>query len=155
LLIEWLHDIGASREVIQSIVLEIEYSRLTPKYLSFDACLDEVLKTHGFDRNKLLQRFGIIRQNSRSPFLYGFNFIYRDEEISAVMLPWGLELASRLMKALLGMRKTIRVGVIGGIGYVGQESCEVDDIFIPTSMFLGDASNHHIERIENGILSSP
>lgn len=53
LLIEWLHEVDASREIIQGIVLEIEYSRLTPKYPSFDACLEEVLKNHGFDSTKL------------------------------------------------------------------------------------------------------
>lgn len=59
------------------------------------------------------------------------------------------------MKALLGMTKALRVGVVGGIGYVGEECCEVDDIFVPTSMFLGDASNYCVKPIENGILGSP
>lgn len=76
LLIEWLTEIGASKKAIRSIVLEIEYSRLAPKHPSFDAGLEETLKTHGFSRLEFFQRFGIVRFYSRSIFLYGINFIY-------------------------------------------------------------------------------
>ncbi len=47
------------------------------------------------------------------------------------------------------------MGVVGGVGYVGESFCEVDDIFVPTSVFLGDAQSHTLESVENGILSSP
>lgn len=98
----------------------------------------------------------MIRQSSRSAFLYGLNFVYRGVKVSAVMLPWGLELASRLTSALLALNsKIFRVGLVGGVGYVGESVCKVDDIFVPTSILIGDSSSHYVERVENGISEAP
>lgn len=33
--------------------------------------------------------------------------------------------------------------------------CEVDDIFVPKTILIGDQASHRIERVENGISDSP
>ena len=72
-------------------------------------------------------------------FIYGINFKYHGVNISAVMLPWGLELADELIKALYQVNPKIsKIGLIGGVGYVGNGVCIVDDIFLPDSILFGD-----------------
>jgi hypothetical protein len=45
--------------------------------------------------------------------------------------------------------------MVGGVGYVGESVCEVDDIFVPKTILIGDQASHRIERAENGISDSP
>ena len=47
-----------------------------------------------------------------------------------------------------------RIGVVGGVGYTGNDECKVDDIFIPDSFMDGDDEIHQIREIKNGINSS-
>lgn len=68
------------------------------------------------------------------------------------MLPWGLELADELIKAVYQINPNIaKIGLVGGVGYIGNGVCNVDDTFIPDSLLFGDGKNHHIEQIENCI----
>lgn len=68
------------------------------------------------------------------------------------MLPWGLSLAEELTKAVLALNpKICSVGMVGGVGYIGNSECEVDDIFVPNAIMVGDENNHTIERVENNI----
>ena len=93
LLIEWLKGISVPLSTIKTIAVEIENSRLNQKYPNFDKCLEEVLKAYGLSKSIFYSRYDVKRQSSANIFLYGFNFVYRGVEITAVMLPWGLDLA--------------------------------------------------------------
>lgn len=85
-------------------------------------------------------------------FIYGINFEYHGVSISAVMLPWGLELADELIKALYQINPSIaKIGLVGGVGYIGNGACSVDDIFLPDSILFGEGNDHRIEQIENCI----
>ena len=107
---------------------------------------------HGFDFSNFVEYFKIAKQSSKSIFIYGINFEYRGVQTSAVMLPWGLQLADELIKALYQIRPDIaKIGLVGGVGYIGNGVCSVDDIFIPDSLLFGDEKDHQIEQIENCI----
>ncbi len=93
LLIEWLKETSVPLSTIKAIALEIENSRLNQKYSNFDRCLEEILKAHRLSKSIFFSRYSVLRLSSASIFLYGFNFVYRGVEITAVMLPWGLDLA--------------------------------------------------------------
>lgn len=103
-----------------------------------------------------MQHFRIEWQFSPSPFIYGFNFESDGTKMTAVMLPWGLLMAEEVAKAVLTHNLAIqRVGVVGGVGYIGDAECEVDDIFIPESYLEGDESEHKIVSISNSINDAP
>lgn len=95
-----------------------------------------------------MEYYKIAKNTSLSIFIYGINFEYRGVNISAVMLPWGLELADELIKALYQINPNIaKIGLVGGVGYIGNGVCNVDDIFIPDSLLFGDGKVHHLEQI--------
>lgn len=53
-------------------------------------------------------------------FFYGANFTYKGKRVSAVMLPWGLQLANELVNALYILKPAIeKVVIIGGVGFTG------------------------------------
>jgi len=53
-------------------------------------------------------------------FFYGANFTFKGKRISAVMLPWGLQLANDLVNTLYMLNPTIqKVVIIGGVGFTG------------------------------------
>jgi hypothetical protein len=55
--------------------------------------IETLLKGLGLRLTDFFGHFGVQRQNSESIFVYGFNFVYREVSVSAVMLPWGVKTA--------------------------------------------------------------
>lgn len=123
-----LDDLGYSRETVNQLILEQENARLKQLQIpesSYFKQADEVLQT--------------LRFQFDNPRITLVNCIYKNKPLSFVQLPWGVDMTRDLVSALFEINPNIRkLGVVGGIGYVGASAVSVDDIMIPETLVRGD-----------------
>jgi len=123
-----LLNLGYPREIINKLILEQENNRLKQVSVSendYFRRADEVLKVDHYKTN--------------NPRISLINCIYKNKPLSLVQLPWGIDMSKDLVQALFEINPKIeKIGVVGGIGYVGSQAVSVDDIMIPETLTLGN-----------------
>lgn len=163
-LIEWLSEKGVDLEKIESVVTSVEMNRLVTKWTS-DHLINhsrKELEDIGLDVTEFLTHYKIEHQKSANPYLKSVNLKYRDKDVTLIQLTWGISLSRELLQNILNLNPHIeKVGIVGGVGYVGQDNVELDDIFVPKnlgvlsdgSLALHDLHNKVLETKENKIFA--
>jgi hypothetical protein len=62
------------------------------------------------------------------------NFKIENCPISAIQLPWGYSMTSKMMKFILNKVNIEKIGIVGGVGYIGNKKAKIDDIFYPKNL---------------------
>lgn len=143
---------------INKLFKEIELSRLKignqpnvisgieKKYLK-----QVVLSFAVIDKDLKLKRY-----KSKSPYIEMADLIVNGSPVSIVQLPWGYSMSVKMMKFLLNKNKEIKkVGIVGGIGYLGKEKVKIDDVFVPKNLIKISGHRPVPVIIENEILNLP
>lgn len=140
-----ISELGYSRELIDRIILEQENSRLKNTLLPDNP--------HFKEADKVLRTFRYPTENPRISLV---NCIYKGKSVSIVQLPWGVDMTKDLVIALFEKNPNIRkMGIVGGIGYVGSSAVSVDDIMIPETLILGDDfTEYKVIHLNNSFVPS-
>lgn len=89
-----------------------------------------------------------------SPYIISANIKYEGLHITLLQLTWGQSLSWELIDNVFKCNPNIKkVGFVGGVGYIGKENVNVDDIFIPEYLVESD-DNYSIKKIRNNIFNS-
>lgn len=152
---QWLLENGVLKNNdLQDLFREIELTRLNNenkiglienKYLGrVGVSFDEI------DKNLKLEIF-----KSRSPYIGMANFEVSGTSISVVQLPWGYSMTIQMMKFLLAKRDIEKIGIVGGVGYLGGGKARIDDIFYPENLILVNGKAIAMIPIGNRVFDLP
>ena len=76
--------------------------------------------------------------------------------ITVIQLPWGYSMSIGMMKFIKAKNRQIKkVGIVGGIGYVGKEKVKIDDVFVPKNLIKVEDGQPVHTALENGISNLP
>lgn len=89
-----------------------------------------------------------------SPYIIAANIKYEGVHITLLQLTWGQSLSAQLIDSVFKHNPNIKkIGFIGGVGYIGKEDVNVDDVFIPEYLIETDDS-YSVKKIRNDIFIS-
>lgn len=146
------------RKNVEKLFIGLELSRLNlakslhmlegleQRYL-----IDKKLSFKQVDREFDLKRF-----KTKSPYIEKANVRIGGIPISIIQLTWGYSLSLKMMKHILEKNKNIKkVGIVGGVGYVGKKRVSIDDVFEPENLILNQNGKIRTISIENEIFTLP
>lgn len=124
----------------EEISLNLEAARLQPtdnlKYDEYFKLADKEL--------------GLTEQSNVSLVAQSSNLKYLNKNITFVQLSWGQTMTNDLFSRLYEINPNItKIAMIGGAGYNGFDSVDIDDIFYPTSVISGNDSEGYSKRVIN------
>lgn len=135
-----LLDLGYSKKIVQRHILEQEDSRLrnTPTpYGDHFTLADQILN--------------VVRYGKNNPRISMINCVYKKSPLSIIQLPWGVDMSRDQISAIFHLNPLIKkIGIVGGIGYVGHHPVSVDDIMVPETLVRGDDfSEYKVIHLKN------
>lgn len=135
-----LIELGHPREIVEKIIIEQENSRLKNIPIPDNQYFKEA--------DEMLETFRYPTENPRIALI---NCIYKDKPISIVQLPWGIDMTKDLVDTLFQKNQNIqKIGIVGGIGYIGPSAVSVDDVMIPETLVLGDdVAGYKVTNLSN------
>lgn len=147
-MMELLYKHKLSKELVEKLFIELELHRIKHSLASIhqDYIYDQYLGSS--IKQKIYEDIPLspIHQGS---FLLGQNFTTPTSNFTVINLPWGIDLAYVLGKAVLkgGPRN---ISLIGGVGCV-SDNVRVDDIFIAETLCDTTVGKIEIDNKFNGI----
>jgi hypothetical protein len=146
----WLRKCGLDPASVASLMVELEMARLgLGQKHQVEAKIALALKKIGVD--DFYSFFNVVHQATNSPYIQSIDLNVLGVNVTAVQLPWGWTLSKAMLEALFSINpKLERIGVVGGVGYNGSETIEIDDIFIPHGIVVGsNEKGFKVSQIQN------
>ncbi|MGD9129282.1 MAG: hypothetical protein PVJ09_02235 [Candidatus Woesebacteria bacterium] len=135
------------RTELDKISINLELSRIKPieinQYDSLFELADKAIKLE--------------KLQSKSKVVIGYNLSWQNQKLTVLQLPWGVGMAEELIKALYQLQPQLKkIGLVGGVGYIGQNKASIDDLFVPDSLIKTDKEGNYSEtKIANFYSSIP
>lgn len=155
---KWLLERNLIKKVdIGNFFRNIELSRLKKHDADYLKRLEnKYLKSDGLSFNQIDKELNLRRLRGKSEYIEIANVCINNLPISIIQLPWGYSMSIEMMSYLINKRKGIKkIGIVGGVGYVGKEKASIDDVFEPENLILNNNGKIRTISIENEILALP
>lgn len=134
---------------IKEISLIIEKSRIYSSIRDYGRYVEQkYLNKYSLSFKQIDEYLKINTEFTNSEYLEIVNLVYSGIPITIIQLQWGCYLTESLLKIILNSRSKVKkIGIVGGVGYVGKnEKTNIDDIFIPTSLIT---SSNELKFLNN------
>jgi hypothetical protein len=146
----WLLTNGVDKRQVHRLVCELE-NRLSVPDPAVMAEIDIACRAKGISLACFEEAFAIRHQHSSVSWIAAANLKIGDTSITIVQFPWGISLAREMLLALVSQHPTIRrVGIVGGIGYLREDSMGLDDAFLASDLLRSER-----QKINNLIFDVP